>query len=402
MATPNPVDFYSRYMVEMFDQRAAFPSAHAFLSFFGNPVSPAKTHFSQDEKSVDIDIIKGNGRRLAATVHRGQSSNAIDSKNTTDYEFTNISRKWPLIEEVDNINSTQLLNRLPGDNPYERRTQMDRNRALALDLHTDQVRKTIRTWEYFAREAVLTGKHPAIIGTTNNALIYDFYRLPSHTIGVPAPWDTGTPDILGDIDKALTLVENDSGRIPDFLALGGSALNAFIKDTTVKALADIKNYELIRVGDNFQPPTQYSRYTNNGWTAIAQLITPLGRRVWIFTNSRTFTNNAGTSEYWMPLDKAFLLNTEARFDRYFGPRDRMPVTPVEAQWYMQNFGFSMMAPPMPPEITNIGSIIMPQAFFFDAYTPEDKKTTVMRMQSAPIFPTTETDAIAVLTDLITP
>lgn len=401
MPTPNPVDIYSRFMVEVFDERAAFPAPRAFQSLFGNPNSASVTHFSVDEETVDIDIIKANGERLAATVHRGQSSNATDSKNMTDYQFTNITRKWPLIEEVGNINSTQLLKRLPGDNPYAIRTQMDRNRALALDIHTDKVRKSIRTWEFFARESILTGKHPAIIGTTNNALIYDFYRLPSHTVGVPLPWDTGSPDILKDIDDACTLSEIDSGRTPDFMAFGGDAMRAFIKDTTVKALSDIKNYELIRVGENFQPPSQFSRYTANGWTAIAKLITPQGRQLWIFTNTKTFTNNAGTTENWMPLDKAILLNSSARFDRYFGPRDRMPVTPSEMQWYMQMFGFPMNAPPMPPEVGDLGAVILPQAFYFDAYMPDAKKTTVIRTQSAPIFPTTETDAVVILEDLIT-
>jgi len=400
MATPNPVDQYSRFMAMVFDDRAAFPAPHAFQSFFGNPEAAGMTFFSRDEGTVDIDIIRANGERLAATVHRGQSSNAIDSKNVTDYQYTPITRKWPLIEEGGNINSTQLLRRLLGDNPYQARTQMDRNRALALNIHYDHVRKSMRTWEFFSRESILTGKHPAIIGTTNNALIYDFYRNPTHTIAVPAPWDTGTPDILKDIDDAISVAEEDSGRTPDFMGIGGDAIRAFQADAEVKEKADIKNYELIRVGENFQPPPRFSRYTENGWTAIAQLVTPEGRKIWLFTNSKTFTNNAGTTERWMPLDQAFLLSTQARFDRYFGPRDRMPVTPAEMQWYMQMFGFSMSAPPMPPETDRTGNVIMPEAFYYDAYMPEGKKTVVIRTQSAPIFATTETDAIVVLTDLI--
>lgn len=400
MAAPNPVDTYSRFMVEVFDQRAAFPAPRAWQSLFGNPESASVTHFSRDEATVNIDIIKASGRRLAAMVPRGQSSSATDKNNITNYEYTNIIRKWPLIEEEGNINSTQLLDRLPGDNPYAVRTQLDRNRQLALDAHYDQVRNTLRTWEYCARQSMLTGKQPAIIGTTNNALIYDFYRPASHTIGVPLPWDTGSPDILKDIDDACTLAEIDSGRTPNVLILGGDALNAFIKDGVVQTIADIRNYDLIWIGTNFQPPSEFNRYIENGWTPIAQLKTPKGRWLWIFTNNKTFTNNAGTTEYWMPLDKAVLLNSSARFDRYFGPRDRMPVTAVEMQWYMQMFGFPMNAPPMPPELGDPGAVIIPQAFYFDAYMPEAKKTTVIRTQSAPIFATTETDAIVVLEDLI--
>lgn len=402
MPTPNPVDFYSRYMVETFDQRDVQATPRAFQSFFGNPVGGGITHFSVDEMTVDIDVLKANGERLAAMVHRGQSSSPTDVKNVTDYEWSNINRKWPLIEESSNINSTQLLKRQFGDNPYQRSTQLDRNRQLARDAHNDHIRKSVRTNEYCAMQSILTGKQPAIIGTTNAAWIYDYYRLASHIIGVPVPWDNGAQDILADIDNALDIGRQDSFRHLDFLAIGGDAMRAFIKDTTVKSLADIKNYELIRVGDNFQPPAKYNRFTQAGWTAVAQLITPKGKRVWIFTNNDIYTDSAGDSQNYMPLDKAFLLSSQARFDRYFGPRDRLPVTQSEAMWYQEYFGFSMMAPPMPAKVMAEGGIIVPEAFYFDAYMTNGKKTVVIRTQSAPIYATTETDAIVVLEDLITP
>lgn len=402
MPTPNPVDFYSRYMVETFDQRDVQATPRAFQSFFGNPVGGGITHFSVDEMTVDIDVLKANGERLAAMVHRGQSSSPTDVKNVTDYEWSNINRKWPLIEESSNINSTQLLKRQFGDNPYQRSTQLDRNRQLARDAHNDHIRKSVRTNEYCAMQSILTGKQPAIIGTTNAAWIYDYYRLASHIIGVPVPWDNGAQDILADIDNALDIGRQDSFRHLDFLAIGGDAMRAFIKDTTVKSLADIKNYELIRVGDNFQPPAKYNRFTQAGWTAVAQLITPKGKRVWIFTNNDIYTDSAGDSQNYMPLDKAFLLSSQARFDRYFGPRDRLPVTQSEAMWYQEYFGFSMMAPPMPANVMTEGGIIVPEAFYFDAYMTNGKKTVVIRTQSAPIYATTETDAIVVLEDLITP
>lgn len=402
MSTPNPVDFYSRYMVEMFDQRDVQATPRAFQSFFGNPAGGGITHFSIDEMTVDIDILKANGERLAAMVHRGQSSSPIDTENVIDYEWSNINRKWPLIEISGNINSTQLLKRQPGDNPYQRRTQLDRNRQLARDIHNDHIRKSVRTNEYLARESIITGKQPAIIDSTNAAWIYDFYRLASHTIGVPVPWDNGSQDILADIDNALDIGRQNAYRHLDFLAIGGDAMRAFIKDTTVKTLADNRRFELIQVSLNFPVPPRFARYIQAGWTAYGRLRTPKGREVWIFVNDDIYTDSAGDPQNYMPLDKAFLLSSQARFDRYFGPRDRMPVTPSESMWYQEMFGFSMMAPPMPANVTTEGGIIVPEAFYFDAYMPDGKKTVVMRTQSAPIFATTETDAIVVLEDLITP
>jgi len=402
MPTPNPVDFYSRYFVEMFDQRDVQASPFPFQSFFGNSAAGGRTHFSTDEGTVDIDIIKANGERLAAMVHRGQSSNPTDVKNVTDYEFSSITRKWPLIEISGNINSTQLLKRLPGDNPYQQRRALDRNRKLARDIHNDHIRKANRTAEFCARESILTAKMPAIIGTTNNALIYDFYRLPSHTIGVAIPWDNTSADILLNIDDACDLGRKDAFRKLDFMALGGDAMRALIKDTTVQALADNTRFELIRISLDFPAPPRFARYVQAGWTAFGRLRTPKGREIWIFTNDDVYTDSAGDTQNYMPLDKAILLSSQARFDRYFGPRDRMPITQSEAMWYQEFFGFSMTAPPMPPNVTTEGGIILPEAFYFDGYMPKDAKTAVLRTQYAPIFATTETDAIVVLEDLITP
>jgi len=398
---PIPVDFYSRYMAELFDQRNIQASPRAFQSIFGNPAGGGLTHFSVDEMTINIDIIKSKGEKLAATVHRGQSSNPTDVDNTTDYEWSNIGRTWPLVEESGNINSTQLLKRSPGDNPYQQRTQLERNRALARDIHNEHMRRSMRTWEYQASQSILTGKMPAIIGTTNVNLIYDFYRPASHTIGVAVPWDNASADILGDIDSALDIGREDSYRHLDFLAIGGNAMNAFIRDLTVQKIADNQRFELIQVSLNFPVPPRFARYINNGWTAYGRLRTPKGREVWIFVNDMIYTDSAGNPQNYMPLDKAFLLSSQARFDRYFGPRDRMPITSSEMMWYQEFFGFSMAAPPMPPN-TPADDIVPAAAFFHDGYMPEGKKTAVLRTQSAPIFATTETDAIVVLEDLITP
>lgn len=402
MGTPNAADQYSRFMVELFDQRNAYSIPTAFQSFFGNPAGGGLTIFERDQGILEIDIIKADGEKLAELVHRGQSSNAVDNSHITDYEFSNVGRKWLLAESLSNINSAKLLDRGPGDSPYARRTQLDRARQKARDLHFEHIRRQSRLWEFLARESIMTGKQPVILGTTNSEWFYDFYRLPTHTIGVPIPWDNGSQDILLDLDNALTLVEVDSGRVLDFLGLGGDAMRAFIKDTTVAALADNRRFELIQVSQTLPVPPEFARFVQNGWTAYGLLRTPYGRTLWIFTNSKTFTDSAGSPENYMPLDKALLLSSSARFDRYYGPRDRLPITPMEAQWYMQFFGFSMDAPPMPPNPSADTDIILPEAFYFDAFAPEDKKNVTMRTQSAPIFATTETDAIVVLEDLITP
>ncbi|KPK96013.1 hypothetical protein AMJ80_02410 [bacterium SM23_31] len=401
--TANPTDLFSRYFIESFDNRYNFPVPSAFQSIFGNPGSNSVTHFSEDEKLVEIDIIKNAGKKLAATVIRGQVSSPIDEDNITNYQYTNVGRQWPLVEISGNSNSSKLLDRLPGDNPYQRRTQLARNRKIAMDAFMEFVTRSIRTWEYYARQSVIEGKQASIIGTSNDMLIYNFYRSAGNTIGVPVAWDTGSADIIADIDDGCEQVEDQTGRTPDVMLAGAAAWTAFLEDTKVIATADNLRYQFVRAGKDTVVPEKYNRYIKNGWTAVGELFTYQGRSLWIFVNNESFINpTTSTKEKWMPTDKVILLSSMARFDRYFGPRDRNPVTPSEMLWFQQYFGFSMNTPPMPPMIKDIGSVVFPEAFFFDAYEGQGKKSTVYRCQSAPIFATTETDAIVVLEDLITP
>ena len=400
MPTPNAVDFYTRFQVDLFDERDVQATPRGFQAFFGNPEAGGVTHFSEDEGTVEIDILRANRERLAAMVHRGQVSDDVSrQKNVTDEKYTNIVRVYPLIEEEGNINSTQLLKRIAGDNPYARRSQLDRNRELARNIHNDHIRKSVRTFEYLASQSILTGEMPAIIGTSNASLLYDFYRKATHTYNVSNKWASGSQTILADIDGALDLIREDAHMRADFMAVGGDVMTAFLADSVVKEQADNRRFELIEVNSNPVPP-RFNKLVEAGWNARGRLMTPKGRTVWMFTNDDIYTDSSGTTQNFMPVDKVFFIPVAARMDRYFGPRDRLPVTPSEAAWYNEMFGFNMLAPPVPSNVDTAMGIVVPQAFYHDAYMPDGKKTIILRTQSAPIYATTQTDAIVVLGDVV--
>ena len=399
MSTPNVTDQYSRFMVGLFDERKVQGVPTAFQSLFGTS-GASKTVFQPDSESVEIDILRANGQRLAATVNRGQSSSAVSGQNnTTDQVFTNQTRKWPLIEEESNINSKQLLSRLAGENPFSGRTQVDRNRMLAKDLHDDQVRKSVRTMEFLASQSIITGKQPAIIGTSNTDLIYDFHRKSTHNVTVTYAWNNGSAAIQNDIDDACELIESDAYMNGNFMAIGDDAMAALIRDDETEAIANNRRYELIQVSTKNPVPPEYDYLVKAGWIPRGMLKTLRGRNLWMFNNNQRYTNSAGVSTRFLPSDKAIILDINARFDRYFGPRDSFALTADERAWMNEMFGFNMNAAPMPQNVTEKG-IIDPSMFFFDAYRSIGRKTVTLRSQVAPIYPTTQTDAIVVLSGLI--
>jgi len=396
--TPNTSDLFTRVFVDAFKETEIIGVPTGFQAFFGDPANGSRTIVTNDSEAVDIDIMRANGRRLAATVNRGTSTDDVTrQKNALAENFSNFSRKFPLIEEEGNINNNQLLKRVAGENPFSGSTREERARIYARDILGDQVRKSVRTFEYFASQSVLTGQHPAIIDTTNADLIYDFRRDPLNFITVGTAWNGVLPDILGDIDAACERLELASFMEPNFIGIGDDAMADFIADTGVQSNADNRRFELIEVSTNNPVPPEYARFIEAGWIARGRLRTPKGRVLWIFNYNKRYTNSAGSTVRYLPSDKAFICDINARADRYFGPPDRLPVTPDEAAWIMDLFGINIMAPALPAGIT--AAVLDAAMFHFDAYRSPDKKTVIMRAQSAPIYPTTQTDAFVTLQGL---
>ena len=58
---------------------------------------------------------------------------------------------------------------------------------------------------------------------------------------------------------------------------------------------------------------------------------------------------------------------------------------------MERFGWNPAVPPLPANINDTSSVILPQMFYADGYDSVDGKNTTVRVQGAPVFPTTMTD-----------
>lgn len=398
--TPNAVDPFSRFMTDMFDENEVIDVPTGFQAFFGKPGS--KTLFSPNANVVDIDIMRGS-KKIAALIPRGMISRPLGStqKNQNAENYTSFSRKYPLSEEEGDITADQLLFRLAGESPYEAAERFARMRALGTLHHSESIRRTTRMFEILAKQSVMTGKQDAIIGTSNTDLQYDFHRLAAHTITVGTAWNGVTPDILGDIDGACDKLEANGNVKPNFMGIGGSAMNALIRDTTVQTVADNRRFELIRVSTNNPVPPEFARYVAAGWIPRGLLRTPKGYELWMFTYNRTYQNASGTAVKLMDEDKVFITSTDARADRYFGPPETLPMIPQRRELYQELFGFDPDMTPMPANILGDGTIIEPAMFYCDAYVSGDWKKVTVRTQSAPIFATTQTDAFVTLIGLIT-
>lgn len=396
---PTAADQFSRIFASLFDETTVPPVTTAFQSFFGDPGQGGSQNiWSTDASTVDIDIVRANGEQIAALVPRGGDTTKLgtDKKNIQLPEWTSESRKWPLFEEEGPIQSSELLLRNPGENPYTVNDRRSRMRDRAMKIFREGVTRIMRAREVLAAQSVLTGKQDLIFGTSNTDLQYDWKRTSALNWTVSTDWATITTDIGADVDSACDLVRQYGHVTPDAMFLGGTAIKSIQKNTEQKSLADNRRFEVLWVSKDMTMPARFQRYVDAGWDFRGKMVTFKGRTLYMFSNNEIYTNLAGTTTYYMPLTKAFVVATNARRDRYIGPPERLPMTSSERAFFTELFGFSPSTGVRPPNLSAPGNIFVPQHFYFDAYTSQDKKNVTCRVQHAPIFPMTQTDAISVI------
>ena len=412
MSTPTPPNGFTRIMVDMFNEKRVITGSTAFQTFFGRPEAGlSKTIISPDALVADIDIVRGN-RKTSAFISRGVSASArsIDKqKNTKTQTFTSFSRKYPLIEELGDVDTVQLTKRIAGENPYQPLTQQERLRFLVVDDHApEHVSRIMRRCEVAAAESVLDGVMTAVDGAAGDtALTYDFKRNSDNTIDkTGSEWNTGTPTIIADLDELANAVFINGKMKPDMCVMGDGAWGAFINDTAIKARADNRalSADFIQISMANPVPERFAKFVVAGLQPRGMIKTDVGYELWLFTNVDVYDDDAGNDDVkFMPTDKVLVCSSLARADRYFGPNERMPISDVDRMWMISMFGIDPNMSLPAPSINLQGSLhaIVRDMFYFDAYQAEDKKRITFRTQAAPIYATTQTDAFVTLNGLIT-
>lgn len=393
--TPTTQDQFSRMIVNAFDDRDYIAIPRGFQAMFGRSEAGSVTGFVSDANSVDIDIVRGN-ERLAALVPRGTITRPLGTQqeNVTAGNFSSFSRSFPLIEEEGDIQASKLLNRMMGEGATERRATQQRLREYALRIYKEIVRRVGRTFEYLAAQSVLTGFMPAILGTSDTDLMYDFRRRAAHLTFSGTIWTDPANTWIDDIDTYCDLIKTNGHVIPDYAVCGSEVINAIVNDDTTQALADNRRFELIQVGA-VPVDAKYAWMVAAGFVPVARVRTPKGNNLVLFTYGFQYTASGGTATPYMPTDKILFGFTGARCDRFFGPPELLPNVPARQALYSQLFGFD--ASGAAAAVGANDGILNSNMFYFDAYAPETWKSVTCRVQAAPIFATTMTDAFACVT-----
>lgn len=398
---PLGTDQYSRVMVSAFDERDIVSVPTAGQTFFGDPAQGnSQTLYSDGSGVVEIDIIRSAGETLAMLINRGASGiNTSGQPTGGDEKFSTFSRQYPLIYDTAVITAKQVNEmRLAGENPYSGSTPEARMRKLAMNLHMEIMRRIVRMNEYLAWQSLINGTMPAIYGTSNTDLIYDFLRDATHDYTVSVKWDNASAVILEDMDDAWDYGRQDAYVSLDGMVLGGSAAQAFYSDSEIQTGGDNRRIDLVAYNDKISLPSRFNKWVEAGFTWIGKARTMRGHEFYLFTYDDVYkAPSTGTITNYMPLKKVLYFYSGVRCDRYFGPSDCLPIDPIRQQWLTWFFGLSPDSAAM-PNVKNSG-VLDPRMFYHDGYPSEDGRSVIIRSQAAPIYATTQTDAFVVQTVL---
>lgn len=397
--TPSDVDLFTRSQTDLFAQFPPVRKKMAFMSFFGNSANGSRTLFTDDATNVDIDIVKDN-TTVAAFATRGVPAGIGPALKTNQgMKATHDSRMFPIVKEIASITAQDGLTRQLGEDMLN--SQMNRFERMRMQAYLkfdSMIRANLYLFELIASESMLTGK------MTYNAKgdQFDFRRDADNTATAANPWDTAAGKPLDDIDDRCLKVDYNGDVTPDGVFLDPASYQAFLDNDQVKSIADNKGYSIVWAGDKSigEPGDKYKRYIDSGWVAQARLKTKSGYQVWIFTTVESYKDKDNNRQQFMPAGTCMVTSTEARFDRYFGPDDKLP-TELRSDDGILESVFGVETGVLAEATANGGSDILDlRQFKFFARKNQDNSAILLECQTAPIYAPTQVDGVAVINGLL--
>lgn len=384
--TINAVQNYTRLMTRVFSDLDSIPVFTFFLNLFAQPTG--ETIIEMDANAIDIDIQR-SGKEVAAYIKRGTSARNIGvTKNQALLEkFTSDTKLFPLIEEETPITSTMIAKRMPGESVRNPLSRLAKQTALAAKAHKAHMNRIIRKSEFSAAESILTG-----FQTVDAGLQYDFYRRSAHIINATTVWsDSANAVPITDLSISGNLIFRNGNRKPTDTIMSSESWDEFLLTTQVLNIADKRRINHFSSDMNAVAPSGYEDWVAAG--AIFQGQVKAGDWMLnIWTYPAIYDTDGGTQTQYLPDGKTIVLAKGARYDRYFGPADRLE---VDDSVFRKMFGIGDIES-MPPNVVTSG-IFSSEMFHVDAYGGGNNKAFTVRTQTAPIFPTIETDTIVTLT-----
>jgi hypothetical protein len=393
-ATAGATSLLNVAMVEAFRQRNTMSGNTPFMAFYGNGSNGSQTMFEDSATDVQISLVQ-NTAKIAEWGERGISSPVgVDARFFNGESANIVTRAFPIIKGFGTITARDTTFKTPTGAYLPMQDRMQIMRELGGEQGVNAALSHVMRHEYMASEGILTGK------VTVNAAggQFDFKRHTDNTFTVAKVWTDATSTPRKDMGTACRRTQLNGKAKPDACFMSNDMFDAWLVHPETTALADIRRYDITFVGSQgmaeLGSDARYRRFIDAGWMPRAITSVEGGYRLVIFTTLATYTDKTGTEQDLMPASTSFVAATNGRFDRYFGPDDKMPgFYEKSAARAQELFGIAQ---------TGAGLITAEAGELFDArmlkfFVTEapDGGSVKIEAQSAPIYAPVQANAICV-------
>lgn len=287
-------NYEPKTLLEAFDEG---PIAYTFLrdTFFGGRDFPPTN-------LVEFDFRRGR-RRMAPFV-----APLIGGKVMERGGFETRFFRAPRIAPVRALRIPDLEARLPGETIYEGRTAADRAADLMAEDAIFLDEAITRREEWMCRCLLINGKI-TVTAETGYEMVIDYLDNSSgspannhHT--VTTKWDAAGGDPLTDLEEARLATIRDSGISPNIVLMGKDVKKAFLQNDEVRAVLDLRRFEMGNVAPVIQSP------------AVVRFATVPGLE--LYSYNEYFEDDAGTTFPMLPDAVCFMASTNVQNKIVYG------------------------------------------------------------------------------------
>ncbi len=274
------------------------PPTHTFLkSTFFKKVRTFST------EKVDVDFKKGN-RALAPFVHRRIGGKTVPNTGYTTKTYTPPYVAPDKVTTIDDI-----IKRVAGESLYNGLTPAQRAIKKMSEDFTDLDEMITRREEWMCAQAIFTGAIP-VVGEALNETI-DFQFTNKETLTDAKKWNAKGGDPIADIKRWRKKVQENGFVNCNICLMSDDVADVLVNNEKVKALLDIKAYDLAVIKPKELP---------NGVTYIGTI---QGLGLDLYTYSEWFLDDwtdpdTPENKPLVPVGTVALLSTSAAYSMYYG------------------------------------------------------------------------------------
>ena len=252
----------TKKMLEMYEQNA---ETTLFLSgYFRTP----RENF-YDSETVEIDIERDD-EDISIVIQDMSTGHRL---NTADL-YTNKEFKAPVHKEAIQINSYELIKRMPGENPFQE-PQYRANLIVKMMKGMRKVeRKIRRAIELQAAQILQSGAVDLKNESGTTLYTLDFKAKASHFPTAGTAWNAAGADPINDLLTLMDIIRNDGLADPNQIIMGEKSFEAFVSNEKVQKRLDIRRAELGAIvpmrpnvgGGNYRGTVEVGNYKLDVWT----------------------------------------------------------------------------------------------------------------------------------------